>query len=68
VPEPACRGLASGACHLLFAIILSCALIRTIGPNGAISAAECRWIAEAAVAFGRLSVQPGCVKGLLSTT
>lgn len=52
MPEPACRGPASGACHLLFAIILSCALIRTFGPNGAFSAAECRWIAEAAVALG----------------
>ncbi len=58
---PACRnpragasmpGPASGACHLLFAIILSCALIRTFGPNGAFSAAECGWIAEAAVALG----------------
>jgi hypothetical protein len=52
VQAPARRGLHAGACHLVFAIILSCALIRTIGPNGAFSAAACRSIAEVAVALG----------------
>ena len=52
VQAPASRGLHAGACHLVFAIILSCALIRTIGPNGAFSAAACRSIAEAGVALG----------------